>query len=43
MLSQACAGRELTDDDAPVTLLDGAGFRERLLSLPLGGGGKIRA
>lgn len=43
MLGQPRAGREMTDDGAPVALLDGAGFRERLLSLPLGGGGKIRA
>jgi hypothetical protein len=43
MLGQPRANRELTDDGASVALLDGARFRERLLPLPLGGGGKIRA
>jgi hypothetical protein len=43
MLGQACAGFETPHDEASVALLDGARFRERLLSLALGSGGKIRA
>jgi len=43
MLGQSRADLETPHDDAPVALLDGAGFRERLLSLSLGRGGKIRA
>jgi hypothetical protein len=43
MLGQSRADLETPHDDAPVALLDGAGFSKRLPSPPLGGGGKIRA
>jgi hypothetical protein len=42
MLGQPRTGREMTHDGAPVALLDGVGFSERLLPLALGRGGKIR-
>lgn len=43
MLGQSRADLETPYDGPAVALLDGAGFRERLLSLPLSRGGKIRA
>ena len=43
MLGQPRAGFKMPRDGAAVALGDGAGFRERLASLSLCGGGKIRA
>lgn len=43
MLGQARAGRQTPRDGPPVALLDGTGFRQRLLALLLGREGKIPA
>jgi hypothetical protein len=43
MLGQSRTGLETSHDSATMSLANGADLRERLLPLPLGGGGKIRA
>jgi hypothetical protein len=43
MLGQPRTGFQMPHDNAAVALGDGAGLGERLSSLPLSGGGKIRA